>query len=429
MEPIELKSPEINELLSRPPKGLIRWGSSLLLGILLIVLAGSCLFSYPEVIEAKAFITTANPPVWLTARTTTSIKELYAHNQMTVRQGQLIALLNNTATTQDIKSMKQWLSDSTLYQLDALAKQPQFFTRHLNAGELQSYWTEVVNRFTAYYATSAMDHFNNKRQTSAIEMGILENNLAVLRKKETRQKQAQIIQKQSYSRDNTLFKKGLIASEAVEMAEQAYLSSALQLDETRIAINNLLSAKQVLVRTIEDETSVRAQTLMSQKQAYLLSLKELAAALKSWEQTYLLISPVNGTLTFPEKRSPLQQVQTGDKLFAIIPDKAGPIQAVLEIPMNGSGKVKTGQKARIFIDGYPYLEYGTIGVTIQSISLMPDANSMYKAIGRVSQPLVTNYGKRLTLNGELVGTAEIRTKELRLIQRLFNPLKYLVNHQ
>jgi len=94
---IELMAPEVDEILSRPPQGLLQWGSGWVIAILFLLLAVSYFIHFPEYVEATATITTARPPLWLTARVTSRIKELYAGHLSLVKQGQLIAVLENPA--------------------------------------------------------------------------------------------------------------------------------------------------------------------------------------------------------------------------------------------------------------------------------------------------------------------------------------------
>lgn len=62
IEDIELKSEEIQEILSRPPHALIRWGITVFFMVISFLFIGGCFFSYPDTVEAGITITTENPP-------------------------------------------------------------------------------------------------------------------------------------------------------------------------------------------------------------------------------------------------------------------------------------------------------------------------------------------------------------------------------
>jgi hypothetical protein len=103
------------------------------------------------------------------------------------------------------------------------------------------------------------------------------------------------------------------------------------------------------------------------------------------------------------------------------------------LPAQGSGKVSKGQEVIIKLDNYPYMEYGTITGRIKSISLTTNTIKTEKAEIETYMILVdfpnklkTNYGTNLEFKAEAKGTAEIITNDRRLIQRLFDNLKYIV---
>jgi hypothetical protein len=57
---IELRSREVQEILARPPKALIRYGTSVICAILAILIAGSFFFNYPDIISGEASIQNTN---------------------------------------------------------------------------------------------------------------------------------------------------------------------------------------------------------------------------------------------------------------------------------------------------------------------------------------------------------------------------------
>lgn len=80
---------------------------------------------------------------------------------------------------------------------------------------------------------------------------------------------------------------------------------------------------------------------------------------------------------------------------------------------------------RVFLDGYPYLEYGTLGAQVTQTALMPDDKQLYTATAIMPDGLRTNYDENIHFKGELTGSARIEVNSQRLIQRMIAPLKYL----
>src|ERR1035437_7575499 len=125
---IELRSDEVQEILSRPPHALVRYGISVICGVLLILFIGSFFFRYPDIVQGDVIITTENPPVWLVAKSTGKIKELLCSDKQEVKQGDILAVIENSASTNDVQSVHKLLlsvqiSDSNFYiPLELLTK-------------------------------------------------------------------------------------------------------------------------------------------------------------------------------------------------------------------------------------------------------------------------------------------------------------------
>ena len=55
-----------------------------------------------------------------------------------------------------------------------------------------------------------------------------------------------------------------------------------------------------------------------------------------------------------------------------------------------------------------------------------EQGAIYTAEIDMPVTLITNYGKKLQFTQEMTGTAEIITKDIKLIQRFINPIKSLL---
>ena len=73
---IELRSEEVQDILTRPPGVLVRWGITVFFGVLAVVLIGGCFFKYPDTVSAEVTVTTERPPVWMVAKSSGKIKEV-----------------------------------------------------------------------------------------------------------------------------------------------------------------------------------------------------------------------------------------------------------------------------------------------------------------------------------------------------------------
>ena len=99
---INIRSEEVEELLSKPPSWLLRWGT------LCIGAAVATLFfvvwwiKYPEIISAPIVLSSETAPVVLVARASGRLEKLLVKDRQRVSIGQRLILLQNTANYDDI---------------------------------------------------------------------------------------------------------------------------------------------------------------------------------------------------------------------------------------------------------------------------------------------------------------------------------------
>jgi HlyD family secretion protein len=170
-------------------------------------------------------------------------------------------------------------------------------------------------------------------------------------------------------------------------------------------------------------------TRVDEKDKLIFALREsflnLKAQLNTWKNTYLLISPVEGLVSFTKFWSANQSVVKDEPVVSIVPAETGNFLGRINLKMQRSGKVKTGQSVNIKLSGYPYLEYGMVRGKVKSISLVPTDDSYVIEI-ELPEGLSTLYGKKLVFTQNMQGTAEIITENVRLLQKLINPFRHMI---
>jgi HlyD family secretion protein len=214
----------------------------------------------------------------------------------------------------------------------------------------------------------------------------------------------------------------------MENAENAYLNirQSLQQIETTIASDQIESAQLAeSLAKLDIQYRKEKNSLLSELKT---TYNELITSIENWEQTYLLVSPIAGTVTFNSFWTSNQFVTVGSRVLAIVPDNRGLIIGKVRSPVSGAGKIKLNQLVNIKVDGYPYMEYGTLQGRVKSVSLIPDENS-YAIDVELPQNLKTITGNCLSFGGELAGQAEIITDGRSLFARIFSPLRYLLKSQ
>jgi HlyD family secretion protein len=144
--------------------------------------------------------------------------------------------------------------------------------------------------------------------------------------------------------------------------------------------------------------------------------------------TYVLKTPVDGTVDASKYWNENQNISAGETVFTIIPETSGQLVGRAQLPIAGSGKVKQRQPVNVRFLNFPDTEYGMVRGVVNNISVVPSGDSYTLEIN-FPNGLMTTYGNELPFHQEMHATGEIITEDMRLLERLFMPLKKVFSEQ
>ena len=121
-------------------------------------------------------------------------------------------------------------------------------------------------------------------------------------------------------------------------------------------------------------------------------------------------------------------MKAGENIFNIVSETSSRIIARTALPIQGSGKVKEGQRVNIKLQNFPSNEYGVLRGIIKSLALVPTENTISVEIC-LPDSLTTSYKKQLPYYQEMQGSAEIITEDLLLIERFIQPIRAMLKNQ
>nr|WP_319999331.1 HlyD family efflux transporter periplasmic adaptor subunit [uncultured Draconibacterium sp.] len=421
---IEIRSGEVQEILSGVPSRIVRYGILVFVAIFSLIILFSFIFYYPDILRSNIVVTTENPPATLVARATGKIDQLFVEDKDHVQAGQTIALIENPADYNDVLELEQMI----------IAVQPAFdtltftvsqrFNKSLQLGAVQEYYSQFLTRYDElnefyqrnYYVLKERSYKEQLKNARILYDRLWEQKVAI-------DKEYQI-KLRNYERQKKLLAGEVVSSTVLEQAESEMLSKKSELD----GIRSTLAEKQIAVSELDQKIIENEKEYHDYKIQYESALIEAFNNLKSqasdWFLTYVLRSPIDGVVTFNKFYAENQNITKGDRVLAIVPEDVGEVIGKVELPVRGSGKVKEGLDVNVKFDNYPYMEYGLVRGRVKSVSLVPE-DSFYMVEITFPNGLVTNYDNELQMQSQLMGQAEIITEDLRLIQRIFNPLKSL----
>jgi HlyD family secretion protein len=297
----------------------------------------------------------------------------------------------------------------------------------VNLGELQQSWSGLVRIISSYRNFTELDFYEQKNESLASQINYHNkyySGLLVQIKIMEKENDLSLIQ---FERDESLYQDGVIAKVDFEKSEQTYLqqkrsyeSSKTSLISTQMQINQL--RQQILDNNIQKANELKTYEIQIEE-----ALQGFKSQLAKWKQSYLIVSPIDGQVSFNKIWFENQSISAGDLVVTIIPKEEMRIIGKADIPSTGIGKVKSGQTVNIKLDNYPYMEFGMIKAKIKNISLVPittEQGIFYTAeIELNDSVLTTNYNKSIPFSQNMTGTAEIITDDVRLLERFLNPLR------
>ena len=419
---IELRCEEVQEILTRPPHALVRWGITAFFSVLALFFIGGCFFKYPDVVSAQITVTTEHPPVWIVARGSGKIKEVYGKDRERIEAGKIIAVLENPAETEDVLLLEEALQD---FCLTDSCVHGILFPEHLALGSIQAVYATFIKSLTDYRNFLSLDLYEQKIEATRKELQEYRNYIVHLKRQAELDKEQVRIAETVHSREKKLFGEGLTAQSDYEEAKQVFLNRQQGQEQMMTSLSSAKIQEAQLQQNILEIRMGRSREANSLGTALKAAYNELQVSIEDWKMTYLFISPAGGILSYNNVWQKNQNVNSGDKVFSIVASQTGDIIGKIKLPVNGSGKVKPGQRVNISVTGYPYMEFGFLTGTVVSVSLLTDSDSMYTVTVSLPQDLCTSYGKVLDFNGELTGTAEVMTDERSITGRLLEPLRYL----
>ena len=421
IEELELRSEDVQEILTKVPHWMIRRGNVLFLLLILMLLVITWFVKYPDVIQSEALITTQIPPQKTYAKTTGRLDAILVEDNEQVTQHQALAVIENTANYDDVFKLKAVIDTIIInnkyfnFPIDSL---PILFL-----GDIESPFALFENSYIQYQLNKELDPFTNEALANKYSISELNRRLRSLQSQKEINKTELEFKKKDINRSKILFDKGIISAQDYENKQLEFAQAQRNYKNFESSISQIREGISNAHRTSKGSEINRVKEEMTLLKNVIQSFNQLKKAIRDWEYRYVLQSNINGKVSFLNYWNTNQTVNQGDLVFTIIPSENSNFIAKLKAPAQNSGKIKVGQTVNIKIENYPDTEFGVLNGIVNNISLIPDNEGLYLIDVDLPQKLITSYNKEIAFKQEMRGTAEIITEDLRLIERFFYQFK------
>ena len=417
----ELRSEEVQAILTRVPHWMIRWGRVLIFGIILMLFFVSWFLKYPDVVSAEIVITTNIPPEKIVSKSSGRIEAILVKDKSIVSKNSTLAIIESTSNYKDVFLLKKIVDEYNINNpnkifLFALLKNAQL-------GEIENAFAAFQRDYQAEQLNKKLQPFEIENRAQVSEKTQIKERLDILQQQKMLNQNELQLQRNEIARFETLFNKGIIAAQEMEAKKLTYL-------QAQKSYKSLLSSISQLKSSLIDNTKLsRNSQINGTKEEVNLernmtqSFYQLKKVIKDWELAYTLKSSVSGVVTFLQIWTENQTINTGDNVFSIIPDGKNGFVGKVKAPALNSGKIKVGQRVNIRLANFPDREYGVLKGEIHNISLVPDKDGNLLIDVSFPNGLKTSYKKQIIFQQEMKGNAEIITEDLRLLERILYQFK------
>ena len=442
---------DVDEVLAQMPGWPLRWGISLTFGVVLLLLGLAWFIKYPDVIKGKISITTNIPPAIIVARAGGAI-HLLTPDKALLAANDVFATIGGTAQYNDVVALQQALVPfQVLLDPDREPTVPRSgvisFPNGLELGELQESYNALLLRYKEWQALAVRGSSNQKRKGIVNEQigGFDQVSDRLNRQVELLEGEYRLLRRTYETRYKILQQSGSISIEQLEAKRDELINKSKAIEALRATVaeneNRIMALHSQKAEYDFDQTDRQLVARNSLVDAF----TKLLNAISIWQTTYVLKAPIAGRLNYLNFMHENSVLVAGQEVAGIVPQVNQRVYAKSGIPLTGlagsyvgelfiesvgSGKVLVGQIVNITLLSFNKKEFGmlrgrvaTVADMSTTISAAGQPQSVYKLYVSLPNGLTTTVNKKLPFRYGLEGTAEVITRDIRVIDRIFDSIR------
>lgn len=416
-------SEEVDEILSRPPSWMLRWGLSAMLVLIIMFIIGTYYISYPNVISANCTITTEKSPITLKAFCTGRVDTIFVEDGAEVQAGSVIALIESPEKYEDVLKLKVVVDSILTICKDSSMKLnviDKFIFMDLQLGTIQNAYTELSGIIADHLAYLASFNFEKQKDVILEKRAILGQLIGINEQQNVLLQEEIKLSNYRLQTDSFLFDKHVLSLSEYNNSKVKWIDEQ---NQYRATTGSFISNEMQYTLTKEQENGLvtaHGERLAVFHASVLRKCYEISSLIDAWKLKYLVASPTAGIVSVFDLENN-QSVDVGNDLAIVTPSVPGSIIGEVLLPMKGSFLVKVGQQTKINISGYPYNQYGFVTGKIKSISTLPK-DSVYHVQIVFPHGLRTSIDIELEYQPLMTGSVEIITEKRSLLDRIFSRL-------
>ena len=369
IDKIEIYNRESNDMLGDMPNWLIYTGSYIVYGLIILLIIGSALFNYPDIVKQNIRIDDTGNVEWITSNSTGMIDRFFVDDQSEVKANDTLAILKNTASLKDVKKFCCVLTNVEYYYRSNDVKYLQHYPFDLIMGEMTPAYEQFTQAVRSCIMYHEFDVYPQKKKFLDEELRIL------------------------------------------NMTENA--------DE----ISKLKIKQEIFDLEINHQVEFGKNRRMLE-----LAYEKMVNSLRTWENKYLVVCKNDGTVSWGKSWGMGRKINEGDTLCTVLSQREGKPAGHIRLPESNISEISVGDIVNIELNKYPSHSYGKLAGNVASISFVP-YNKNYAIEVEFPNGLVTSSGRKINYEIGMSGQAEIVTSSRSILSRIFSPIMQLFNKE
>jgi multidrug resistance efflux pump len=425
VENIDLREEIFAEVHNMNPSWWTVWGIFFVFTLLVILFILSYFIKYPDIIIANARFVSDVPSVTIPSKVNSKIASLKKHDGEVVRKNDYIIVFADNSDHNDILRLTEKIN-----ALDLNSDLTKFFEAELKneykLGDLiQNSWNTLNFHLLENYQIISQKKYD--LEIRRLEKELLYQRRIFIKHKKLLTLDENLSKIWDHKRNvDSLLATGDVISK-VEYNES--LMSQLQTkknstqEELTFQKGNLEITR--ILNSIEELKQRKKERLTELNVNIKKAFLDLKLAINTWEENYVIKSPIDGKLHYLIRFKENQYVKMNEDLVAITPDTMN-FRAELTIPFSGAGKLRTGQKVNIKLNDYPYSEFGVVTGKIVQLSEVANQDHYIGIVIPDELKNRTSYNKSIRIHENALGIAEIITQDRSWLGRLFEKIIFVM---
>ena len=358
---IELYSRENNDILGDAPGWLIHTGSYIIYGLIVLLLVGTALFEYPDVVRSSLVIDDHSNAEWITANSDGLVDRFFVEDRAPVKKGDTLGIIRNPASLADVKRFCQVLTRVEWYYQTDEIRYLQNYPFDLIMGEMSGAYEQFTEAVRTCLSYRELDLYPQRK---------------------------------------------------------AFLQEELRLQAEQGNKNELAILQ--LKRELFELDITHKMEMQKNRRMLELAYENMVNSLKTWESKYVIKSKTDGRVLLGKSWSRRTVVHKGDTVCSVISGSRGKPTGRLFLTESEIAGIKPEDPVQVELAKYPAHTYGYVSGKIASVSYVP-YNKSFAVEVAFADKLVTSMGEIIDYETGLSGQVEIITASKSVLRRIFTP--------